>query len=116
MLPLAERARVAALLAGNLRGQRVQAAVQTERPALALTLYGRADGDEGGHRLHLLLSCDPETARVSELERAPRGADAPRAFAQYVRAHLVGGRVAGARLVDGDRQLALRVRGADGDF
>jgi predicted ribosome quality control (RQC) complex YloA/Tae2 family protein len=116
MLSLAELERVAALLDATLRGQRVQAAVQTERPALALTLYGRADGDEGGHRLHLLLSCDPETARVSELERAPRGADPQPAFAQYVRAHLVGGRVAGARLVDGDRQLALRVRGADGDF
>jgi predicted ribosome quality control (RQC) complex YloA/Tae2 family protein len=28
----------------------------------------------------------------------------------------VGGRIAGARLVDGDRQLALRVRAADGDY
>jgi predicted ribosome quality control (RQC) complex YloA/Tae2 family protein len=116
MLTLAELERVAALLDRTLRGQRVQAAVQTERPALALTIYGRADGDEGGHRLHLLLSCDPETARVSQQERAPRGPDPQPAFAQYVRAHLVGGRVAGARLVEGDRQLALRVRGADGDF
>lgn len=116
MLTLAELERVAALLDRTLRGQRVQAAVQTERPALALTLYGRADGDEGGHRLHLLLSCDPETARVSQQERAPRGPDPQPAFAQYVRAHLVGGRVASARLVDADRQLALRVRGAAGDF
>jgi predicted ribosome quality control (RQC) complex YloA/Tae2 family protein len=116
MLTLAELERVAALLDRTLRGQRLQAAVQTDRPALALTLYGRGEDDESGKRLHLLLSCDPETARASELARAPRGADPQPAFSQYVRAHLVGGRIAGVRLVDGDRQLALRVRAADGDF
>jgi predicted ribosome quality control (RQC) complex YloA/Tae2 family protein len=66
--------------------------------------------------LHLLLCCDPEHARVSTPERMPRGGDAPPAFAQYVRAHLVGGRVGGVRLVAGDRQVALRVSTAEGDF
>jgi len=116
MLSLAELERVAALLDRTLRGQRLQAAVATERPALALTLYGRGEDEERGQRLHLLLSCDPESARVSELSRAPQGVDPQPALAQYVRAHGVGGRVAGARLVDGDRQLALRVHAADGDY
>lgn len=116
MLSLAELERVAAWLDRLLPGQRVQAAVQTERPGLALTLYGRAEQDAPGRRLHLLFCCDPETARASALERAPRGLDPQPAFAQYVRAHLVGGRIAGARLVAGDRQLALRVRGAEGEF
>jgi predicted ribosome quality control (RQC) complex YloA/Tae2 family protein len=116
VLSLAELERVAALLDRVLSGQRVQAFVATERPALALTLYGRGEDEERGHRIHLLLSCDPETARVSELSRAPQGVDPQPALAQYVRAHLVGGRIAGARLVDGDRQLALRVRAADGDY
>ena len=52
---------------------------------------------------------------MSELSRAPHGVDPQPALAQYVRAHAVGGRIAGARLVDADRQLALRVRGTDGD-
>jgi predicted ribosome quality control (RQC) complex YloA/Tae2 family protein len=116
MLSLAELERVAALLDRALRGQRVQAAVQTERPALALTLYGHAEEEARGRRLHLLLCCDPETARVSQQERAPQGPDPQPGFAQYVRAHLVGGRIGGVRLVAGDRQLALRVRAEGGDL
>jgi predicted ribosome quality control (RQC) complex YloA/Tae2 family protein len=116
MLSLAELERIAALLDRTLRGQRVQAAVQTQRPALALTLYGHADEESRGKRLHLLLSCDPETARVAQLERAPHGPDPQPGFAQYLRAHAVGARIGGVRLVAGDRQLALRIRAEGGDL
>jgi predicted ribosome quality control (RQC) complex YloA/Tae2 family protein len=116
VLSLTELERVSAVLDRTLRGHRVQAAVQTRRPGLALTLYGHAGDDAPGRRLHLLLCCDPETARVSALARLPQAADAPPAFAQYVRAHLLGGRVESVRLVAGDRQLALRLGTAEGDF
>jgi len=116
MLTLAELERVAGVLDRELRGRRVQAAVQTTRPGLALTLYGRAGSDTSERRLHLLLCCDPETARVSSLARLPRAPETPPAFAQYVRAHLVGASVAGVRLEGGDRQLALALHAEEGDY
>ena len=116
MLSFVELQRVTARLEHELREARLQAAVQLEaRPALALTFYGRAADGADARRLHLLFSADPETARVSALERPPAGPATPPGFVAFVRAHCVGARVGGVRLLGGDRQLSVTLRGADGD-
>lgn len=114
MLSLREVERAAALLDRLLRGHRLQRIVQPDDYSLVLECYGR-EGDER-IRHELLLCCHPEAARVSLVEGARNPPDGPPRFAQYLRAHLGRARVEGCRLLDGERQLALRVRAREGDF
>jgi predicted ribosome quality control (RQC) complex YloA/Tae2 family protein len=114
MLNLSELERIAPLLDGRLAGQRLQSIVQPDATSVALTFYGGSEDDAKGARSHLLLSCHPSFARVSELERAPRGLREPPAFARYLRKHLVGGRCRGVSILDGDRQLAISLDTLDG--
>jgi predicted ribosome quality control (RQC) complex YloA/Tae2 family protein len=117
MLSYVELSRAAALLERELRDARLQAAAQPEqRAALGLTFYGRGEGDADARRIHVLLSGDPESARVSLLAHALHGAPSPPAFVQFVRAHCVGARVAAVRMAEGERELAIALHGADGDF
>jgi predicted ribosome quality control (RQC) complex YloA/Tae2 family protein len=70
-------------------------------------------GFGGAARGVLLLSCRPRTARVS-LREAPEPAPAtPPPFAQYLRAHLAGARLAEAGLRGGDRVLSLVFEGRE---
>ena len=114
VLSLKELERIQAWLDTSLRGHRVQEIVQPDEYGVVLDVYGRSDDEKS--RRHLLLSCRPGSARVSEVPRARNAPGGPPRFAQYLRAHLKGGRIDGARLVDGDRQLALRLRCRDGDY
>jgi predicted ribosome quality control (RQC) complex YloA/Tae2 family protein len=110
LLTYAELSRAAAQLERELRDARLQAVSQSEaRPALGLTFYAE-------QRVHVLLSCDPETARVSRLERALRSAPTPPAFAQFVRAHCVGGRVGAVRMAPDERELSIALHAAGGGF
>jgi len=53
---------------------------------------------------------------AASLDRAPTGRPgAPPAFVQYLRAHLGAARCAGAAILDGDRQLALRLATREGE-
>lgn len=115
MLSLTELRRVAKILERDLPGQRVQAVVQPDRHSLVITCYGTREGGEG-RRSHLVLSAHPAAARVSMATRAPGGGGPPPAFAQYLRAHGVGGRIGGVRLLGEDRQLAIRIRTAERDL
>lgn len=115
MLNLVELERVVSLLAGTLPGCRLQAAVQPAKHRVVLTLYGGPDGEKG-QRHYLVLSADPRTARAGMLEAGPKGAGTPPAFIQYLRAHLVGGRVASVRQLDGDRQLVIELETSGGPF
>ncbi len=110
MLFLGELERAARILEGLVVGHRVQAVVQPDAQSVVLTLYG------DGARTHLLFSGRPGSARVSRLAAPPRALPEPPAFARYLRAHVMGARVGGVRLLDGDRQLALRLDAADGAF
>jgi predicted ribosome quality control (RQC) complex YloA/Tae2 family protein len=114
MLSLRELERVCAWLDPALRGHRVQDIVQPDDYSVVLDVYGRTD-DEASRR-HILLSCRPGSARVSSVPRARNAPGGPPRFAQYLRAHLKGGRIEGVRLLDGDRQLAMRLRCREGDF
>ncbi len=74
---------------------------------LMLRFEGRSLEGERVRR-RLLLSCDREAAYVGEPEDGARADDATLPpFVQYLRAHLVGARLASAALRDGDRILAL---------
>jgi predicted ribosome quality control (RQC) complex YloA/Tae2 family protein len=125
MLSLRELERAAAVLRREITGHRIQQVVQSDATSMVLEVYGasfaqRAEGERspsGMERRWLVLSCDPERARVGELREAPGsgGAPPPR-FAQYLRAHLRGARVRDVELLDGERQLALRASGAEGDW
>ena len=92
-------------------------AARARRAARRLRARARARGGAAppeGARGALVLSCRPGAGRVSW--RAARGPapPSPLPFAQYLRAHLVGARLAGARLRDGDRVLGLAFEGRDG--
>jgi predicted ribosome quality control (RQC) complex YloA/Tae2 family protein len=115
VLSLREVERAADLLDRRVVGNRVQGIVQPDTHTLVLTLYGGRSSDSAG-RWHLLFSCSPTTARVSSPARPPHAPAAPPRFAQYLRAHLANARAGGARIIDGDRQLALRLHTREGDF
>ena len=113
MLSLRELERAAAAVAEVLADHRVQAVVQPDPERVVLEIYGR-DADASAHRRQLLLCARPGAARVALLDAAPPAPPKPPGFAQYLRAHAVGARVAGARLRDGDRVLALELAAAGG--
>jgi predicted ribosome quality control (RQC) complex YloA/Tae2 family protein len=115
MLSLVELERAARALDASLRGARLERAVQRGAFELELELSGGAPPPEGA-RGALLLSCRPGAGRVSwRAERAP-APPAPLPFAQYLRAHLAGARLACAGLQGGDRLLALGFDGREGRF
>jgi predicted ribosome quality control (RQC) complex YloA/Tae2 family protein len=114
MLSLRELERAAAILAREIVGHRVQQVVQSDETSVVIELYG--GGEHEGRRHWLVLSCDPERARVGALRDAPASTGSAPRFAQYLRAHLRGARISALELRDGERQLALRARGADGDL
>jgi predicted ribosome quality control (RQC) complex YloA/Tae2 family protein len=125
MLSLRELERAAAILRREIVGQRIQQVAQRDETSVVLELYGagfaqRVEGERspsGQGRRWLVLSCDPERAHVGALAEAPAGASAPPPrFAQYLRAHLRGARIVDVALQSGERELALRARGAEGDF
>jgi predicted ribosome quality control (RQC) complex YloA/Tae2 family protein len=103
VLSLRELRRATALADGELAGARVDRIVQPDGRRLVLTLHHPTGG-----RVHLLLSAEPGTARLSRLAIRPAAPGAPPAFTQLLRARLDGARFSGARIVDEDRQVALR--------
>ena len=112
MLSLTELRRAAPLLEQLISGHRVQLVLQPDATSLVLTTYG---GSQAGRR-HVRFSCRHNAARVSQLEAPPRAAPRPPAFSQFLRSHVVGARVGAARLIEDDRQLALRLHGPQRDF
>lgn len=127
MLSLREMRRIAAYFDRALRGHRVERWVQPDATSIAVSLYGRAPqgegegegaGEEAGEarKRFLLFCCAGELARVSETDRLPKAPERPPAFSSYLRAHLSRAVLQGARLIDGDRQLALRLSAREGEF
>src|SRR5690606_15336503 len=111
VLSLPELARAVALVDRALRGARVERVVQVDDRRLVVSLR-----TPGGEDAHLLLCADPASARLSRLPRRPAAPPAPPPFAQLLRARLAGARLTGARIVDDDRQAALRFAGPEGEY
>jgi predicted ribosome quality control (RQC) complex YloA/Tae2 family protein len=107
-LSLGELRRIARVLGEGHAGARVSKVVQPGPTELALLLAGAERG-------WILLSARPRAARIAALAEAPSAPPAPPAFAQYVRAHFEGARLAAVD-VDGDeRQVRLRFANAAGE-
>jgi len=113
-LSLTELERAAAILRREISGHRIQAVAQPDATSVVLELYGGREGAEGGRRW-LRLDASAVGAHVSELAAAPGGSPGSPRFVAYLRAHVRGARIRGVELLDGERQLALRLRGKDGD-
>jgi predicted ribosome quality control (RQC) complex YloA/Tae2 family protein len=111
VLSLRELERAARAVEARFSGARLERAVQREAFELELGLGG--GGSEGGV---LLLSCRPRAARVSLREAPAPAPPGPPPFAQYLRAHLGGARLAAARLQGGDRILSLAFEAREGRF
>ncbi|NNL67737.1 MAG: hypothetical protein HKP30_15915, partial [Myxococcales bacterium] len=117
MLSLTELRRVDRVLSALLPEARLRAMAQTDAHRLFLRLHvPGAPGEPGGTRHELLLSCHPESARVSRVASRPPSPAEPPAFVAYLRAHLDRARFAGARIVGDDRQLALRFETRESRF
>jgi predicted ribosome quality control (RQC) complex YloA/Tae2 family protein len=76
----------------------------------AITLEIRAPG----RTLSLLLSADPETARVHLLERRYPNPAAPPPFCQFLRAHIQGAHIDGLEQVRNDRIVRLLMTAREG--
>jgi predicted ribosome quality control (RQC) complex YloA/Tae2 family protein len=116
MLSLKELRRVAGIVDSDFRGHRVERWVQPDATSLALSLYGRDPERDEGRKRVFYFSCHANLARLSEIDRLPKAPDRPPAFSSYLRAHLSRAVIKGARLLDEDRQLALRFSAREGEF
>jgi len=116
VLSFAELRRAAAAIDTRFAGFRVERIAQPDAFRLVLTCYGRDPGAEGGAKRHLLVSCDPAFARVSELPGPMASAERPPPFAQFVRPRLERARLRHARIAGRERQLALLFDTPDGAF
>ena len=116
MLSLSELRRVAAIFDGALRGHRVERWTQPDATRVAVSIYGRDLEKDEGRKRFILFCCAGELSRVSQIERLPQAPERPPAFSSYLRAHLPRAVIKGARLVDDDRQLAIRFVAREGEF
>ena len=116
MLSLKELRRAAAILDANFRGHRVERWVQPDPTSLAVSLNGRDLEQDEGRKRFLYFNCQSALARISEIERLPKAPERPPAFSSYLRAHLSRAVIKGARLLDEDRQLAIRFSAHEGEF
>lgn len=115
MLSLVELRRAVDALARARLGARVERVVQHGDRSVVLTLSG-GRANEAKSRCHLVLDTDRRHARLALQERPRKAPPSPPAFAQYLRAHLEGGRLAEAVLRSDDRQAELRFETKEGDL
>ena len=107
-LSVLELAAVVGEVAPALNGGWIQKVFQpTPR---AITLEIRAPGQT----LTLLLSADPETARVHLLEQRYPNPATPPPFCQFLRAHIQGAHIDGLEQVHNDRIVRLRMTARGG--
>ena len=111
MMSLAELRRAVALLDRDFAGARVDKIVQPDARRVVLSLHRSGAADA-----HLLCCIEAQSARLSAIAARPAAPPTPPGFAQLLRARIAGARLAGARIVDGDRQAALRFEGGEGVF
>jgi len=67
-----------------------------------------------GRTHRLLVSCQPDRARLHLLTGQIRNPPSPPAFCQYLRAHIQGGRIGGFHQIPGDRIVEWRLAAKEG--
>ncbi len=113
MLSFAELQRVVSVLGATRIGARIDKIVQSDPEDIVLHLSGGTDL-EASDRLLLLLSCRKQTGRISALPRPRQAPAQPPGFAQYLKAHVDGGRLREVKIEGADRQVRLRVETREG--
>jgi predicted ribosome quality control (RQC) complex YloA/Tae2 family protein len=116
VLSLVELRRAVPLLETHFRGHRVQAISQPSATSVVFTTHGGGTLERPGRKQHLVFSCRPGSARIGVTTRPPAALRTPPAFSQYLRAHVLNSEIVGFHLLGQDRQLAMRLRGSEGDF
>jgi predicted ribosome quality control (RQC) complex YloA/Tae2 family protein len=112
MLSRRELERAARLLDAELRGARLDKLHQEGEHRLVLSF--RPEAGDGAR--HVLVSCDPQAGRLSALAERPPAPREPPPFAAFLRKRLGRARCAGVRCAGVERQAALALRGAEGNF
>lgn len=115
MLTLSELRHVVRVLDATRIGARIDKVVQSDPCDLVLHLSG-GDEQEPGDRLLLLLSSRPKTARISELPKSRKAPPQPAGFAQYLKAHVEGGRLREVTLESDDRQVRFGIETREGRY
>lgn len=69
-----------------------------------------------GHTHRLLISCQPDAARVHITTHAPLNPPIPPPFCQFLRAHFQGSRIDGLRQIGNDRIVELQITGKEGAY
>jgi len=110
-LSLCELERAVALLERELVGARLDKLIQLDDARLVLCFRPAS-----GERCHLLLCCEPGSARLSLLPEKPQAPRTPPAFAQYLRKQLGRASCSGLRLLGGDRQAVVSLRAGDSEW
>jgi predicted ribosome quality control (RQC) complex YloA/Tae2 family protein len=103
MLSLCELRRAARILQEELPGATLRRVTQTDECALVLTF------EKSRGKVHLLLSCDPEHARICRVA-PPVPAAFSSSFCEYTRSHLIGGSLSEIEAPGRDRQLGFRLQ------
>ena len=116
MLSLQELRRAAAVIDARFSGHRLERIVQRNAQSLVFTFYGTDALDGNASKRHLILSCAPAVARVSERSESVRAPESPPAFQNFLKARLQPSRLAAANLLAEDRQLVLRLESSEGAF
>ena len=110
MLSLKELKRAVSILERRLAGSTLQRIVQTDDLRLGVLFRGREA------ETALLLSCQPEFARIGALQEMPKSPLAVPSFTQFMRAHLTHAAFGGTEVADTDRQATIRLLTRDGPF
>jgi predicted ribosome quality control (RQC) complex YloA/Tae2 family protein len=115
MLTLSELRHVVRVLDATRIGARIDKVVQSDPSDLVLHLSG-GNAQEPGDRSLLLLSSRPKTARISELPKSRKAPPQPAGFAQYLKAHVEGGRLREVTLEGDDRQVRFGIETRKGRY
>ncbi len=109
MLSLVELRRATRLLKNILLGTTLRRVKQTDdEQAIVLVL-------EGPQKIQLLISCNPQFARVCLTDSADSNRIAS-SFQEYLRAHLIGSSLTGMETASGDRQVRFHLQTHSGVF
>ncbi len=113
MLSLPELKRAVRILDEKLKRAKLDKLIQVDDESLVLS-FRLMDGSRGpAARCHVLVGCNPATARLSELVERPKAPRTPPAFAQFLRARLGRAVCEGVRILNDDRQAVIALRGKE---
>jgi predicted ribosome quality control (RQC) complex YloA/Tae2 family protein len=111
VLSLQELRRATRLVSSALEGARLVRSLQLGRFELVLVLEGR---ERPRRKQAVLLSCEPHQDRLSLLPEPPPAPKQLPPLCQFLRAHVVGGRLVNASVAEADRIASLRFETSEG--